>query len=345
MNIVRTLGIGGIALLLLATATSARPQSPQKVFRVGYLANTPPVAELEAGTSSHPGVVLFLEGMRDLGWHDGKNMHVVWKSAEGQYDRLPRLADELVRMPVDVIVAFGGGVTAAARATKTIPIVMATYYSPVEAGLAESYARPGGNVTGLTLRAGNTDQHNEKRLALLKEASPRISRVAFVTRAPAAFAHRVAETLRGSSAAASATKLGLELFAVTFPDPSGLKAAIQGAVKQGAQGLWFDDIPELYYPEHQEVIAEEARRHRVPVMHQVLSAAAHGALMSYGTDITINYRRVPYYVDRILKGVKPGDIPIEQPSRVEFHVNLKAARSIGLTIPPALLVQADRVIE
>lgn len=343
------LGMASVAAVLAATA-SARAQPAGRVPRIGFLANTVPLAELEQGTSSHPAVVEFLAGLRKLGWQDGRNVNIVWKSAEGRYDRLPKLAEKLVLMEVDVIVAFGGGVTAAARATKSVPIVMGTFYSPVESGLARSMSRPGSNVTGTTLRAGEREQHNLKRLALLKEAAPHASRIAFVTYwhgdegERKLFEARWLEGfLRDAAVATAMRKLDMELFAVTFGQASGLAATIQEAVRRGAQGLWFGDVPDFQYPEHQRVIAEEARRHRLPAIHQVLSAAEHGALMAYGADVIVNYRRVPYFVDRILRGAKPGDIPIEDPAKVEFHVNLTAAKAIGLEIPPPVLLQADRV--
>ena len=163
-----------VALGCLAIPATAQPPMAQSVFRIGYLANTAPLSDLENGSSANPQVVAFVDGLRSLGWQDGKNIRIVWRSAEGQYSRLPQLADGLARMPVDVIVAHGQGVYAAARATKTIPIVMVTGYSPVEDGLAKSYAHPGGNVTGITLRAGDTNDHYRTRVELLKEASPGI---------------------------------------------------------------------------------------------------------------------------------------------------------------------------
>lgn len=338
-----------VAAVLAATA-SARAQPAGRVPRIGFLANTVPLSDLEKGTSSHPAVVEFLAGLRKLGWQDGRNVSIVWKSAEGRYDRFPKLAEELVLMEVDVIVAFGGGVTAAARATKSVPIVKATFYSPVESGLARSMSRPGGNVTGTTLRAGDREQHNLKRLALLKEAAPHVSRVAFVTygrgdeeERKLFEARRLEGLFRDPAVAAAVRKLDVTLFVVTFTQASELAATIREAARRGAQGLWFDDMPDLQYPEHQRVIAEEARRHRLPAMHQVLSAAEQGALMAFGADVVVNYRRVPYFVDRILRGSKPGDMPIEDPVKVEFHVNLTAAKAIGLEIPPPVLLQADRV--
>ncbi|MCW5593149.1 MAG: ABC transporter substrate-binding protein [Burkholderiales bacterium] len=339
--------------LLLGTVTSwALAPAQGSLKRIGFLANSVPQAEMEAGTATHPAVTEFVTGLRKLGWIDGKNVRIVWKSAEGEYGRLPQLAEELAGMPVDVIVAFGGGVNAAARATRTIPVVMVTYYSPVEEGLAASLARPGGNVTGTVLVAGGREQHNEKRLSLLKEAVPRIARIAFVTlwKGPVsgrqAVEARIEEAFRRSPALSATTNsLGLEVSAVTFATLQDMPAAIERAARAGAQALWFDDVPELHYPDAQAMIASEARRHRLPDMHQVLGAAANGGFMAFGSDITANYRRAPHFVDRILRGQAPADMPIEQPSRVELHVNRGAARALGIELPPSLLLRADRVFD
>lgn len=342
----------GLALHLCTVTPWAAAQAGERLKRIGFLANSIPQSDLEKGTSTHPAVVEFVAGLRKLGWVDGRNVRIVWKSAESDYRRLPRLAEELAGLPVDVIVAFGGGVHAAARATRTIPIVMVTYYSPVEDGLAESLARPGGNVTGTLLVAGGQLQHIEKRLSLLKEAVPGVSRVAFVTvwKGPAserqAFeARRENDFRRNPVFSATARSLGLEVSVVTFGTLRDIPVAIDRAAGAGAQALWIDDLPELHYPDAQRTLASEARRHRMPDMHQVLGAAAQGGLMAFGSDITANYRRAPHFVDRILRGHAPRDMPIEQPSRVELHVNRGAARSLGIELSPELLLRADRVFE
>jgi putative ABC transport system substrate-binding protein len=331
----------GPALAMLGTG--ARAQSARKVPRVGFLANTIPLPELEAGTSTHPGYVLFMEGLRSLGWQDGRNIRVVSRSAEEQYHRLPQLAAELVQMGVDVIVAFGPGVDAAVRATKTIPIVMVTYYGPVETGIARSLARPGLNVTGLTVSTGA--QQHQRQLSLLKEISPRIRRVAIVSQIRGPLADGLPEVNPRSPYGTAASALGLELFRLSFGDAASLGAVIRSAASQGADALFFDDPPILHYRKHQQLVAREATAHRLPVMFSALTAAANGALMSYGTDFSINYKRSAYYVDRILRGDKPAVIPIEQPSRVEFHLNARAAKAIGLEVPMTLRLRADRVIE
>lgn len=334
---------GAAALLLSGISGAARAQTGGKVFRIGYLANHIPLSELPPGpTSPLTSAVAFLEGMKVLGWEEGKNIRVAWRSAESRFDRHPRLAEELVRMGVDVIVSFSEGVDAAAGATRTIPIVMGGYYRPVEAGLAQSLGRPGGNVTGIASSAG---AEMGKTLSLMKEAVPAASRIAILYYARGEFADRAPVLRPDSPLAKLASALRLELFFQTLGDADTLDAAIRGAVLQGANAIYVDGTYAIYgKPGATRLIAEAAIRHRVPIMQQRLHAVAEGGLMAHGIDDTREWRRIPYYVDRILRGGKPGEIPIEQPSTLEFHVNLTAAKAIGLEIPPALLLQADRVI-
>ena len=244
-------------------------------------------------------------------------------------------------MPVDVIVASGFAVDAAAHVTKTIPIVMGSHGGPVPR-LADSLARPGRNVTGVTQGVGVEIQ---KQLALLKEASPQIKRVALVAQAQGEGADRLSDIVWQPRLVAAAESLRLELFVVSFGDAGGLRETIRSAARQGAHALLFDDIGVLSYREHQIVVAEEASRHRLLVMNYVLSTVENGGLMAYGRDFNANLRRAAYYVDRILRGAKPGDLPIEQPGKLELHINLRAAKAIGLEFPPSLILQADRVIQ
>jgi putative ABC transport system substrate-binding protein len=339
----RAFGQGALASLLLVAAGAVRPQPAGKIFRIGFLANHIPLAELESGKSaSFTSAVAFVEGMRALGWEEGRNIHIVWKSAESEMSRHPRLAEELVRMPVDLIVSFSEGVDAATRATRTIPIVMGGHYQPVESGYAKSLARPGGNVTGVVQSAGAEFQ---KTMALLKEASPGVSRVAFIVHVRGEMADRLPPPRADSFLGRTAKALGFEIFFVPFGDPGSIDSVVRSAAWQGAQALLIEPNYALYgNREASRRLYEEAIRQRLPVMHTVLGAVVDGGLMAHGTDETLLWRRVPYYVNRILKGDRPGDIPIEQPSKVEFHINLKAARAIGLEVPPSLLLQADRVI-
>ena len=330
----------GIAIVVLGEAFALEGQRAPRVFRIGFLANTVPMTDLVGRVPSHPGAIAVEDGLRKLGWIDGKNIEIVWKSAEGKLERLPDLAEELVRIPVDVIVAFGPGVAAAAQKTRSIPIVMATSSSPVEQGLVKSLARPGGNVTGLTLDAGM--ELNGKRLALLKAAVPKASRVAFVVQHSGPLPEDAGFSPQTQGAAQA---LGLTLFLVTFAAPEDLERTFADAVRHGANALVFPDTPILYWRPTQDVIKQLAVRHRLPAMHSILVAPEMGALMAYAPNIMVNYQRAPYYIDRILRGAKPADLPIEQPSKFELVVNLKAAKAIGLTIPASVLTQADRVIE
>lgn len=243
-------------------------------------------------------------------------------------------------MPVDVILTAGPGVDAAAAATKTIPIVMSSHGSPVPRH-ADSYARPGRNVTGLSQGVG---MEYQKQLALLKEASPGIKRVALVAQAQGDAADRMTGVLQQPRFVEAAKALGLELMIVSFGDVGGIPATMQSAARQGAHALLFDDIGVLAWAENQRLIAEEAIRLRLPVMQYALDTVESGGLMAYGRDFRDNARRAANYVDRILRGAKPGDLPIEQPGKIELHLNLKAARAIGLELPRTLLLQADRVI-
>lgn len=335
-----------VASLLAVVPGAVRSQSGDKVFRVGFLTNYFPRAELELGTaSSYPEVVAFVEGMRALGWHDGKNIRMVWRSAEGrQFERHPGFVDEMVRMPVDVIVGFAEGVDAAASATRTIPIVMGAYEHPVERGLVQSLPRPGRNITGV---ASSVDPNVlQKSLALLKEAVPRISRVCLVSRAGGPFADRTPDPNDQPRIKAAASALGIAVFHLTYGEGSTIGALLRSAVRQGANAILSDGNYALFHPARVwELMEQEAVRLRLPIMHLSLRAAARGGLMSHGTDEGPRWRRLPRFIDRILRGEKPDTMPIEQLGNPEFHVNLKAARALGLEFPQSVLLQADRVFE
>jgi putative tryptophan/tyrosine transport system substrate-binding protein len=338
-----------LAVAIGAAASRTVAQTPSrsagKLFRIGFLANHIALADLQRGSgppyTSHG---VFIEGMRKLGWQEGTNIEMHWRSAESRYERLPRLADELVRIPVDLIVAFSEGVDAAAKATQSIPVVMGDHVRPVEAGLALSLARPGRNVTGLV---SSTGAGLGKSLSLLKETAPGASRVAMLIHSgPEEWVDRTPSPRPDGGVGKVGSALGIDLFFQVCRDATALDAAIRGCVLQGAQAIWVEPNYGIYkYPEAGRVIAREAIRRRVPVMQGVVRAVEEGGLMAHGVDYAVGYRRVPYFVDRILRGDKPGELPIEQPTRVEFHVNLKAAKAIGLTFPASVLLQADRVID
>jgi putative ABC transport system substrate-binding protein len=255
------------------------------------------------------------------------------------------LASELVRRPVDVIVGGDDAIAAAMLATRTIPVVAYSVYTPVDNGYARSLARPGGNLTGVAA-APSGGGHLQKALTLLKELSPRIRTVALVAESRE-MADSYPSIRPGSAMDVAARNLGIELFFVTFGEARTLPDVVRSAARQGAHALMVDTNYAIeYHRENREALAAEATRLRLPVMHLSLAAAANGALMSYGTDLDDRWRRAAYFVDRILRGERPGDIPIENPpSNVEFHVNRRAARAIGLEIPQSVLLQADRVFD
>jgi putative ABC transport system substrate-binding protein len=312
----------------------------EQVRRIALIANTIPLRDLREKIPSHPGPKIIEDGLRALGWVEGKNLEIIWRSAESDYSRLPAIAREVVAMRPDVIVGFGPSALAAAVATPSIPVVAGSASSAiVEFGLAKSLARPGRNVTGMILDTGST--MNGKRLSLMKQAAPGLERVAFVGSRDD-FDEGPAFTPETREAAAS---LGLVLSVVPCPNVSHIPGAFGEAARQRVQGVVLPDVPDLHWPQHQQPIHALATKHRMVALHTILSAAQTGGLMAFGPDIEENYRRAPYFIDRILRGAKPADIPIEQPSKFEFYVNLSAARAIGLTMPPALLAQATRIIQ
>lgn len=328
----------GAGVVLLIEGARAQPAAPIRL--IGVLANHIPRRELELGVDEN--VAAFVDALRKTGWRDGENVRFIWRSAEGRMDHHPALAAELVGMRVEVIVGGDNAMEAAARATKTIPIVAYAMYNPVENRYARSLAHPGGNVTGVANAAGAELQ---KALSLLKEVSPRIRRVALVAQTyerADSYPTVRPETTLGKAGEA----LGLELFFMTFGEPATLPALVASAARQGANALMVDANYAIHgHREIREGLARAAERHRLALMHLSLVGAADGALMAYGANLTDRWRRAAYFVDRILRGEKPGDIPIEHAARVEFHINLKAARATGLQIPATVLLQADRVFE
>ena len=310
----------------------AQAQQPKKVPRIGYLA-----AGNAAGESARADAIRL--ALRERDYIEGQNIAIEYRYAGGKRDRYPELAAELVHLKVDIIVVTGAEVLiqAAKNATKTIPIVMMGFGSdPVEAGLVESLARPGGNITGLT-NIGT--ELGGKRLELLKEAVPKLARVA-VLYDPAApgTAREVKEDLSG---AARALKLTLQPWEVRGTDDFDRVFAAMG--KQGPDGLYVLGGPLMRA--NRKRIMGFALKSRLPSMYSDREAVDAGGLMYYGADLADSYRRVAYYVDRILKGAKPADLPVEQPTKFELVINLKTAKQIGLTIPPNVLVRADKVIK
>jgi putative ABC transport system substrate-binding protein len=276
----------------------------------------------------------FRQGLRDLGYAEGKNIVIEWRYAEGKLDRLDEFAAEFVRLNVDVIVTAAPSSTRAAKkATSRIPIVMAWDNDPVANGFIASLARPGGNITGLSSLA---PEITGKQLELLKETVPRLSRVA-VLRTPNLPA---AQMLREAEPAARAFKVQLQYLDVG--DPKDIETAFREARKGRAGAVLVLASPIL--ESHRTQVAELAAKYRLPAMFWASETVEAGGLMSYGAKVVDMYRRAAVFVDKILKGTKPTDLPVEQPIKLEFIVNLKTAKQIGMTIPPNVLVRADKVI-
>jgi putative ABC transport system substrate-binding protein len=323
--------VGLFAIVVALTACGARgeAQQPKKVPRIGYLDG----ASLSAVAGR---IEAFRQGLRDLGYVEGKNIIIEWRSAEGKADRLPNLAEELVRLKVDVIVTGGAGATRPAKeATATIPIVMAQDSDPVGSGFVASLARPGGNVTGLSTLL---PEISGKRLEILKEAVPRLSHVAvFGTSTWVGNA----QVLRETELAAGA--LGVKLHYLDVLGPKDFEIAFRTAGKGQADAVLMLVWGPVINPYRKE-IAELAIKSRLPAIYREREHVEAGGLMSYGVSIDDLFRRTAIYVDKILKDTKPADLPVQQPTKFEFIINLKAAKQIGLTIPPNVLARADKVI-
>jgi putative tryptophan/tyrosine transport system substrate-binding protein len=329
----RRLGSFVLCAMLFALSASADAQQPAKVPRIGYLSNTDP-----AGESARSEAIRL--ALSERGYIEGQNIAIEYRYAEGKRDRYPELAAELVRLKVDLIVAAGGDlvIRAAMNATKTIPIVMTGGGGgPVKVGLIESLARPGGNVTGITTLSREL---GGKRLELLKEAVPKVARVAVLyDPGNPDGVHEVKEVL---PAAARALKLTVQPWEVRAAD--GFESVFAAISKWRPDGLYVPTSGPLMGA-NQKRIVSFALKSRLPAIYPDIRWADAGGLMSYGADQADRYRRIAYYVDRILKGAKPADLPVEQPTKFEFVINLKTAKQIGLTIPPEVLARATKLIK
>ena len=318
-----------LATLFLANVSLADAQQAGKIFRIGFLDN-----------STAAGIAVLLDVFRQepskLGWIEGKNITIEYRFAEQKTERLPDLAADLVRLKVDLIVVTGGPVPLAARgATSTIPIVMSTSTDPVGARLVASLARPGGNVTGLSSLG---TELNTKRLEILKDTVPKLARVGLL-RPLGSGAELQLKELRP---AALALKLKLEEIE-TQPDAKGLERAFQTA-KQKQAGAIMTTVTSRFLAERKRIV-ELAVTYRLPAIYPDKEFVDEGGLMSYGADFDDLFRRAAVYVDKILKGAKPADLPVQQATKFEFVINLKAAKAIGLTIPVRVLERANQVIK
>jgi putative tryptophan/tyrosine transport system substrate-binding protein len=316
--------------LLLAPCSAVEAQQTGKIFRIGFL---------DPSTASGSAVLVdaFRQELGRLGWTEGKNFTIEYRFAEQKLERAPELAADLVRLKVDLIVVAGTvPATAAKRATSSVPIVMANVGDPVGAGLVASLARPGGNVTGLS---GLSPELNTKRLEILKDAVPKLARVGLLTLTGANIATDL--QLKELRAAALALKLKLEEIDTQL-DAKSLENAFQSAKQKQVNAIMTTASPR--FNAGRKRIVELAGKNRLPAIYYQKEFVDEGGLMSYGVDFDDLFRKSAHYVDKILKGTKPTDLPVEQPIKFEFIINLKAAKQIGLTIPPNVLARADKVI-
>ena len=317
-----TLGLG---ILLAPLAADAQP--PAKVYRIGFLLISPSQAALS--------IEAFREALRERGYAEGQNIVFEYRYAEGRVEPLADLATELVRLKVDVIVTQGTPAARAAKnATSAIPIVMAAGLDPVETGLVASLARPGGNLTGVT---STVPELSGKTLELLREIVPRVARVAVLWN-PVNPANAI--MVRQTQVAARA--FGVQLQSLEVRDANELESAFAAIIKERTRA--FLVLAEPLFLTHRKQIVDFAAKHRLPAMYERRDFVDAGGLMSYGVNFPDNFRRAATFVDKILKGAKPADLPVEQPTRFELVINLKTAKALGLTIPQSILIRVDEVI-
>jgi putative tryptophan/tyrosine transport system substrate-binding protein len=318
-----------LCALLFALCFQAQAQQPKKVPRIGYLPSGPISERVHLWDA-------FRQGMRELGYVEGQNITLVFPSAEVTPERLPHLAAELVSLKVDVIVAAGTpAVQAAKEATKTIPIVTPITTEPLETGLVASLARPGGNITGLSYMSSDL---SGKRLELLREVVPGVSRIAVLSNPSSA---TVPPMMRKTEVAARA--LGVQLQRLEVHGLDDFERVFQAATKERAGALITLD--DAFAFTQRTRIVKLATKNRLPAIYGFREFVEVGGLMSYAANLSDMYRRAATYVDKILKGTKPADLPVEQPMKFELVINLKTAKQIGLTIPPNVLARADKVIK
>jgi putative tryptophan/tyrosine transport system substrate-binding protein len=320
-----------LSALLLALSFPTHAQQTGKIFRIGFL---------DPSNASGMAVLLeaFRQEMRKFGWIEGKNITIEYRFAEQKFERLPELAVDLVRLKIDLILVAGAQAASAAKnATTTIPIVMAAAADPVGGGLIASLARPGGNVTGLT---GLGSELITKRLEILKDAVPKLVRVGLL-RLPGT---NIAQDLQLNELRPAALALKLKLEEIeTPPDSKSLENAFQSAKRKQVNAIMTTGTRQ-FFAERKRIV-ELADKYRLPAIYFQKEFVDEGGLMSYGADQADLYRRAAVYVDKILKGAKPADLPVQQATKFEFVINLKAAKRIGLTIPPEVLARANRVIK
>jgi putative ABC transport system substrate-binding protein len=323
-----------LALSMLVASLAAGAQPAGKVPRIGWLQlNAPP-------TEPRPSIEAFREGLRALGWVEGQNIAIEHRWAEGRLDRLPALAAELVRLPVDVLFAGSAEAFNAAKdATTTIPIVFRGVGDVIAGGVVASLARPGGNFTGLSVTTGA--ELEGKRLQLLKEAVPGVTRVAVLWHPRQVLSW--GDTSGGQAVQVAAQALGVQRQVVQAQSPADFEGAFAAMTREGAEALYVH--PASMFFMHSQRLMALALERRLPTISWRAQMAEAGGLMAYGPNLADEFRRAAAYVDKILRGAKPGDLPIEQPTKFDLVINLKTAQALGITIPPSLLVFADEVIQ
>ena len=315
--------------LFLVFSFCVEAQQPTKVHRIGFLM---------AGSLATNAALIesFRQNLRELGYIEGQNVAIEYRASEGREDRLPELAAELVRLQIQLIVAWTTPAARAAKnATTTIPIVMIGVGDPVETGLVASLARPSANLTGLT---SLSPELSGKRLELLKEVVPSVSRIAIFWNPG-----NPSNSLQLKEVQAAAQTLTLRIKSLEVTRPDNIERAFATMAREGAGALLV--LADSFFLTHRVQLADLAAKNRLPAMYANRQNVEDGGLMSYAPDVPYMWRRLAHYVDKILKGAKPADLPIEQPTKFEFVINLKAAKQIGLTIPPNVLARADKVIK
>ena len=318
-----------ILVVVLAAAMIAEAQQAGKIPRIGVLMSG-------SGSTAKPRLTAFQEGLRELGYVEGKNIVLEYRYAEGRPETLPKRVDELVQLNVDVIVTATSNATQAAKkATTTIPVVFATANDPVGDGHVASLARPGGNITGFSNLA---PELNGKKLELLKETVSKLTRVAFLLRWGTSIGEQ-----RFNETEIAAKDLGLRLLPLSAKGNEDLESAFSAVKSADAEALIVS--PSTFSIEHRRRLIELTAKYRLPAIYPSPLFVEAGGLMSYGPDLINNWRRAAIYVDKILKGTKPAELPIEQPKKFEFVINLETAKQIGLTIPPTVLARVDKVIK
>jgi putative ABC transport system substrate-binding protein len=334
--------VGWVVAIFIAGAFEAQAQGIRKSPQVAFVFWRAPLSELTGPQPAHPVARQLRDSMAELGWIEGSNITYRWASAGGDHARTGPILEELVGAKVDVLVLSGDEMAIDAKArTKSIPIVMMYSAAPVERGIAASHARPGGNVTGVTTGTGHTGNLAPKRLALLKEMAPNVTRVAVLMETT--YVRGATNPYWSPEIEKEVRPLGIALTSIPLNSPDEIEPAIAEAVRRGANGLYVESSVSST-GRNVALIRELAERHKLPAVYRFLDAVDSGGLMGYGHDESERHRRTAGYVDRILRGAKAAELPMQSPGGYRLVINANAARAIGLEIPQSLATQADRII-